>query len=164
MSEPAKNPLKLFYCYAREDKALCDLLDSHLSVLKRNKLIEIWYDGKISVGTEWEREIDKQLSAADIILLLVSAAFLASDYCYGKEMERALQRHAEGTARVVPILLRPVYWEDAPFSKLQLLPTEAKPVMRWINPDEAYEDIAKNLRVVIKELQASREASAKGWF
>src|SRR5579864_8531008 len=136
MSEPTKNPLKLFYCYAHQDKELRDTLDIHLSILKRQKLIEIWYDGKISAGAEWEQEIDKHLGSADIVLLLVSAAFLASDYCYGKEMERALKRHKEGTARVVPIILRPVYWKNAPFSTLQVLPTGAKAVTSWTNPDE----------------------------
>ena len=162
MSEPAKNPLKLFYCYAHEDKVLRDTLDSHLSLLKRQKLIEIWYDGKISVGTEWEQEIDKHLRSADIVLLLVSAAFLASDYCYGKEMARALERHKEGTARVVPIILRPVYWEDAPFSKLQVLPSEAKPVTRWINPDDAYEDIARSLRRSCQRTTGFTRSCSKG--
>jgi tetratricopeptide (TPR) repeat protein len=164
MSRLVKDPLKLFYCYAHEDKVLRDTLDNHLSGLKWQKLIEIWYDGKISMGTEWEREIDKHLRSADIVLLLVSADFLASDYCYGKEMALALQRHEEGTARVVPILLRPVDWEDAPFSKLHILPTGAKPVTRWMNIDDAYEDIAKGLRIVVKELHASRETSAEEWF
>ena len=86
MSETVQQPLKLFYCYAHEDQALRDTLDSHLSSLKRQQLIEVWYDRKISVGTMWEHEIDKQLDTADIILLLVIAAFLAADYCYGKEM------------------------------------------------------------------------------
>ena len=122
MSEPAKNPLKLFYCYAHEDKELRDTLDRHLSILKHQNLLDIWYDGKISIGTEWEKEIDTHLRDADIVLLLVSADFLASKYCYGKEMERALQRHEEGTARVIPIILRPVYWKNAPFSKLQSVP------------------------------------------
>src|SRR5436305_2160821 len=159
MSEPAKTPLKLFYCYAHEDKALRDALDSHLIILKSQKLIEIWYDGKISAGMKWEHEIDKHLSSADIVLLLVSAAFLASDYCYGKEMERALQRHEEGTTRVVPIILRPVYWRNAPFSKLQVMPIGAKPITSWINPDEAYEDITRRLDEVVKELRALREAA-----
>src|SRR5215468_6948295 len=164
MSEPIKNPLKLFYCYAHEDQALRDALDSHLIGLKRQRLIEIWYDGKISAGTEWEKEIDKHLSSADIVLLLVSVAFLASDYCYGKEMEQALQRHEKGEARVIPIILRPVDWEDAPFSKLQVLPTEARPVTKWGDPHDAYTEIAKSLRVVVKELQASRKVAAEEWF
>src|SRR5215813_1031893 len=164
MPNPTNNPLKLFYCYAHQDKELRDALDNHLSILKRQKLIEIWYDGKISPGVKWEDEIDKHLSSADIVLLLVSAAFLASDYCYSKEMERSLQRHEEGTARVVPIILRPVYWEDAPFSQLQILPTEAKPITRWGNHDDAYEDIARRLHGVVKELHTMREKSAKEWF
>ncbi len=161
MSEPAKNPLKLFYCYAHKDKARRDTLDKHLSLLKRQKLIEIWYDGEIGAGMTWEDEIDKHLSSADIVLLLVSAAFLASDYCYGKEMKRALQRHGEGTARVVPIILEPADWEGAPFGKLQVLPTGVKPVAHWGGPADAYTDIAKGLRRVVEDLQASRKAVAE---
>ncbi len=163
MSEPAKNPLRLFYCYAHEDKALRDTLDKHLSNLKRRRLVEIWYDRETSPGMEWEHEIDEHLSSADIILLLVSADFLASDYCYGKEMARALQRHEEGTARVIPIILRPVHWEDAPFSKLQVLPTGTKPVTRWMNPDDAYEDIVRSLYGVVKELRTFPK-TAEEWF
>ncbi len=156
MLESATNPLKLFYCYAHEDKALRDKIDNHLSILKHRKLVDIWYDGKISAGAEREHEIDKHLRTADIVLLLVSAAFLASDYCYGKEMKQALKRHEEGMARVIPIILRPVDWKDAPFSKLQVLPTGGMPATKWEDPDEPYEDIARNLRAVVKELQTSR--------
>src|SRR6266567_7220719 len=103
-AEPTKQ-LKLFYCYAREDKALRDELDNHLSLLKRQHEITSWSDREISPGTVWKEEIDAQLNSAHIILLLVSASFLASDYCYGVEMKRALERHATGTARVIPIIL-----------------------------------------------------------
>jgi hypothetical protein len=85
MPEPAKHPLKLFYCYAHQDRELRDALDSHLSILLWQGLIEIWHDGNISVGTDWEKEIDRHLGSADIVLLLVSADFLASKYCCGKE-------------------------------------------------------------------------------
>ena len=152
MTTNSSEPLKLFYCYAHEDKALRDELDAHLSLMKRQKLVTVWYDREILAGTNWEHEIDTHLTSADIILLLVSARFLASDYCYGIEMQKALQRHAEGTARVVPILLRSVDWEDAPFSHLQILPTEAKPVTRWSDSNDAFEDITKSLRKVVKEL------------
>jgi len=162
MLELTKNPLKLFCSYAHADKALRDTLDKHLSGLKRQKLIEVWYDGEISVGSEWEHEIDKHLRSADIVLLLVSADFLASDYCYSEEMKRALQRHKEGTARVIPIILRPVYWKNAPFSKLQVLPTGAKAITSWPNPDEPYEDIVGRLDEVVKELQDLR--AAEEWY
>ncbi|MBA2680431.1 MAG: TIR domain-containing protein [Ktedonobacteraceae bacterium] len=145
--------LKLFYCYARADKANRDELDNHLSNLKRSHQIASWSDREISPGVEWETAIDKELNTAHIILLLVSSSFMSSDYCYGVEMKRALERHKAGKARVVPILLRTVDWEDAPFSKLQVLPANAKPIIRWQRRDDAFEDIAKGLRKVVKELQ-----------
>src|SRR6266487_2347913 len=128
MTTASKRPLKLFYCYAREDKALRDELDLHLSSLKRQKNILSWSDRELLPGVDWEKEIDHQLNSAHIILLLISSHFMASEYCYGIEMQRALERHDAGTARVLPILLRPVDWTEAPFSKLQMLPTDAKPV------------------------------------
>lgn len=155
MTTNSSEPLKLFYCYAHEDKTLRDELDTHLSGMKRQNLIKVWYDREILAGTDWEQEINTHLSTAHIILLLVSARFLASDYCYGIEMQKALQRDKAGTARVVPILLRPVDWEDAPFSHLQILPTGAKPVTRWTDHNDAFEDIARGLRKVVKQLQVS---------
>src|SRR5258708_59623 len=150
-TESAKS-LKLSYCYAREDKALRDELDRHLSGLKREYQITSWSDGKISAGEGWQKEIDAQLNTANIILLLISAHFMASDYCYGIEMKRALERHEAGTACVIPIILRPVYWENAPFSKLQVLPTDAKPVSRWRDRDEAFRNIAMGIGNAIKDL------------
>jgi hypothetical protein len=106
MPEPIGNPLELFYCYASEDEELRSELDKHLSNLRNLNLIKTWHFGDIGPGTEREPEIDRHLRAADLILLLVSSAFFASGYCYGREMEQALQRHREGTARVVPIIQR----------------------------------------------------------
>ena len=83
---------------------------------------------------------------------LVSAAFLASDYCYDIEMKRALEKHEKGEARVIPIIIRPIDWSGAPFSKLQALPKDAKPVSSWANRDEAWTDVAKGVRKAIGEL------------
>jgi hypothetical protein len=101
--------LKLFYCYAREDRHLREELDLHITSLKRQYHIITWHDYEISPGMEWKREIDAQLNAAHIILLLISPHFMASDYCYSIEMKRALERHESSEAYVIPILLRPVY-------------------------------------------------------
>src|SRR5579864_3276268 len=110
--------VKIFCCYAHEDESLLSKLKSHLKALQRQGLIDLWYDHDISAGTEWEQEINDQINAAEIILLLISPDFIASDYCYGVEMKRALDRHERGEARVIPIILRPVYWQEAPFGKL----------------------------------------------
>ena len=88
MAAESIKQLKLFYCYAREDQALRDKLDNHLSQLKRQHQITSWYDREISPGAAWKKKIDTQLNNTHIILLLISASFLASDYCYGIEMKR----------------------------------------------------------------------------
>src|SRR5436305_1994824 len=143
--------VKVFISYACKDKNLRERLDSHLSSLKRQDYIDVWHDRDVGAGRDWKREIDVHLNDAQVILLLVSADFLASDYCYGIEMKRALERHELGEARVIPVILRPVYWEGMPFSHLQALPTAARPVTGpgWRNQDEAFADIVRGLRRAI---------------
>jgi tetratricopeptide (TPR) repeat protein len=153
MTTETKKPLKLFYCYARDDKALRDELDVHLSSLKRQNIVTSWYDGAINAGSDWEKEIDTHLREAHLILLLITPHFMASDYCYSVEMQRALQRDKDGTARVIPIILRRTFWEGAPFSHLQFLPTDAKPVTQWADRDEAFWDITVGIHKTVTELQ-----------
>src|SRR6266702_3567339 len=148
--------LKLFYCYAHQDKDLRDELEHHLSTLKRLNQITTWHDREISPGNEWSNEIELQLSMTDIILLLISPDFIASDYCYSIEMQRSLEKHNAGISRVIPIIIRPVDWEETPFSKLQMLPTNILPVTSWQNRDEAYRDIAKGIRKAVQDLLAQK--------
>jgi hypothetical protein len=128
----------------------------HLALLQQQGLIAAWHDRKISAGTEWAHEIDTHLDAARIILLLISSSFLASKYCYSSEMARALQRHQAGIARVIPIILRPVDWESAPFSNLQVLPTDGRPITGrgWHNIDEAFTDVAQGIRKAVDEIRS----------
>src|SRR6266487_2580079 len=106
MAGTSKQEIKLFYCYAREDKPLRDELEKHLAWLERRYQLTNWHDREILPGEEWEQAIDTHLNTAHLILLLISPDFMASEYCYGKEMQRALERHQAGTCRVVPMLLR----------------------------------------------------------
>jgi hypothetical protein len=147
-------PIALFYSYSHRDEELRARLETHLKLLKRQGIIQDWHDRRISAGTEWEGQIHQYLESAHIILLLISADFLASDYCYDKEMQRALARHEAGEARVIPILLRSVDLVGVPFSKLQALPKDAKPVDTWPNQDAAFTNIAQGIRQVALELTA----------
>jgi tetratricopeptide (TPR) repeat protein len=157
-----KRPLKLFYCYARRDKDLRDELHIHLSSLRRQNLISGWYDGEVGVGQDWKKEIDTYLQEAHIILLLVTPHFMASDYCYDVAMQRALKRHRAGKARVIPIILRPTIWENSPFSFIQALPTNAKPLAQWSDRDEAFWSIAIDIYVLVGELQVLLK-TAQDW-
>ena len=148
--------IEVFLSYAHEDRRLCDKLKEQLSILERQKLISTWYDGLLQAGQEWNNELRLRLSTAHIILLLVSPAYIASDYCYCREMAHAMKRHHAGEARVIPIILRPVHWQDTPFGILQALPTGGKPVRKWSNIDDAFYDIADNITRITKDFLRER--------
>jgi hypothetical protein len=152
MEKTSSRSLELFYCYAREDRALRDALDKQLTDLRRSGLITTWYDGEIIPGTPWEQDIETHLKNAHVILLLVSADFIFSDYCYGKEMQYAIKRHNANEARVVPVLLRPTVCTNAPFNILQMLPSDALPVTSWTNRDEALANVAQGISKVVDDL------------
>src|SRR5689334_20694120 len=132
----------VFFSYAHRDKGFRDRLEDHLSNLKYRGLITTWHDRDISAGEEWAQQIDISLNKAHVILLLISASFMASEYSYSIEMRRALERHERQEAVVIPILLRPVLYTDAPFARLQMLPTNGKPIVLWRDRDSAFVDIA----------------------
>ena len=146
--------IEIFYSYSHEDEELRDKLEKHLGILKRQGVITGWHDRKIGAGREWKGAIDENLNTAQVILLLISADFLASDYCYDVELKYAMERHGSGEARVIPVILRAVDWRGAPFNCLQALPRDAKPVASWSNLDEAFSDVAQGIRRVVEELTA----------
>jgi hypothetical protein len=145
--------VKIFLSYAHKDAGFVDQLKVHLSSLERLGEIEVWYDHEISAGTEWKQAIDTHISTANVILLVVSPDFLNSDYCYSIEMKQAIERHKRGEARVIPVILRPVYYAKTPFAKLQPLPANGKPVTGpgWYNLDEAFFDVIEGIRKVIEQ-------------
>jgi hypothetical protein len=136
----------VFFSYSHKDEALRDQLETHLAMLKRQGVISTWHDRRLIAGDSIDDEIARELEQADIVLLLVSPDFLASDYCYGVEVARALERHAASEARVIPVILRPCDWLTAPFGKLLASPTDGRPVTKWPDPDDAFLDIAKAIR------------------
>src|SRR6266704_4333249 len=156
MKVEVSKAVDVFFSYAHQDDELKRELEKQLSFLKRQGLISGWNDRDIKAGQEWTSEIDIHLNAAQIILLLISPDFIASDYCYSVEMKQAMKRQEAGKVRIIPIILRPVYWHDEPFSKFQVLPTEGKPVTTWINRDEAFLDIARGIREVVRDLLKER--------
>ena len=146
----------VFISYSHKDEALRDELAKHLTILRRQKIISDWYDRDITAGDDWRTAILDQLNQADLILLLISADFLASDFCWAVELTRAIDRHDKGEAVVVPIILREVDWKGAPFGKLQALPTNAQPVKTWPTTDAAFKDVAIGIRKAVKDLQKRR--------
>jgi TIR domain len=140
---------EVFVSYAHEDANHLGSLSAQLSLLRRQGLVDLWHDGQILPGTDWRQDISKHLTQANMILLLVSADFLNSDYCWSVELDHALHR---SDAIVVPLIVRPCLWQEAPFAHLQALPTEGRPITTWPNAEEAWLDVASGLATLIHAL------------
>ncbi len=150
--------VNVFVSYAHRDEELKNELLKHLSGLRRRNVISGWHDGEIGAGEEWEKQISEHLNKADIILLLISSDFLASDFCYDVELKRAMERHEAGAARVIPVILRDVDWTGVPFSKLKALPRDGKPVTSksWSSVDEALRNATEGIRKEVEKLLESQ--------
>jgi len=152
--------VSVFISYSHKDQGLREELEKHLTILRRQGVITMWHDRRITAGTEWRGAIDENLMSAGLILLLISPNFMASDYCYDLEMERALLRHESRQARVVPVILRQVMWDKAPFAKLQALPTDGKAVRTWESLDAALDNVARGIRAVVESILAKSESQS----
>jgi len=146
-------PVEVFYSFADADASLLEQLEHHLSVLRREGQITTWHKRQVTAGSDWQVELDQHLNTASLILLLISPDFLASDYQYGVELQRAVQRHDANEARVIPIALRACEWEGAPFQRFQVIPRNGKAITSWRNRDEAFAEIAREIRLALEAMQ-----------
>ena len=151
--------VEIFISYSHEDIKWWEKLLMHFSTLERQGLISSWHDRKIEGGSEWAGEIDKHINSSEIIILLLSPNFLASNYAFEIEMKRALARHEAGEACVIPIIVRPCEWQEIGTKKLQVLPHNSVAVSKWPDEDDAFLDIITNMRSIIKKLELNEKPS-----
>ena len=156
-------PLKVFVSYSHRDESHKDDLVVFLKALQNLGKVSIWQDRAIDAGSEWNAEILRALDSADIILLLITARFIGSDFCFSKEMNRALMHHEQQTARVIPIIMTPCAWQQMPFAKLQVLPTDGKPVTEWNSLDAGLDNVIQGITRVVNKLHSSPPAPDDGW-
>lgn len=138
-------PINIFVAYVSEDEAYLRLIEKVLRVLKLQDYKITWEESKITAGMEWERENRNRLNKADLILLLVSFDFLASEHSRGKPVERAIKRHKAGEAWVIPIIVRPCIWDKTQFAKLQPLPEDGRPIVDWPTVDHALVGVGQGI-------------------
>lgn len=146
---------RIFISYAHADEELKKELDKYLKVLKRSGKIESWNDRELIAGQEWDDVIMSELAKANVILLLISVDFNASDFIWDKELAAALKRHEEGMAHVVPIILRKCEWSTLPYAKLQALPRNGRPVTQYANRDDAFTEISAGIRRLVDSITSN---------
>lgn len=145
-----------FISYTHADTALKEQLVRHLAPLRREGLIDLWHDGLLHPAEHLDPAVQAALAASDVVILLVSADFIASEYCYEQEMLRAFARQRDGTVRVIPVILRPCQWKGVPIgndetlSEFVALPKDGKAVTSWSDTDTAFDDAACAIRHMLK--------------
>lgn len=148
-------PVEIFVSYSHADESHLKRLWTHLAPLRREGLISVWYDKMIEPGERWPQEIEHRVSSAEIVLLLVSPDFVASDYCFTRELDIALKRHENGSALVIPIFVRHSDVSGLPLAGIQGLPHDARPVSAWSDPDEAWTDVVKGIRRAVLRMKSA---------
>jgi serine/threonine protein kinase len=155
------SPITVFFSYAPEDAELGRELTDHLALLEKQGVISGWHARDIGAGEEWRRAIDERLETAKVILLMISADYMASDYYYDVEMRRALERHNAGAARVIAILLRAYDMAAFSLANVPTLPSGQRPVTSWSNRDEAWADVVQAVRREIEGIHGPRVVNAQ---
>jgi hypothetical protein len=145
------NTVRLFYCYAHEDETHLLELEKHLAFFKRQGSLLSWSDRQVAPGKNWKQEVTAHITRAHLVILLLSPDFLYSDRC-DEEMRQAIAFASEGKTRVIPIILRPVVWQETFLTNLQLLPQDGKPISRWEDRDEAWRQVAASIGRIVSDL------------
>lgn len=146
----------VFFSYSHADESYRDELEKHLAVLKRQGIIDTWHDRRIAAGDDLHGKIDQELERANVVLLLVTSNFLASDYCYDVELARALQRHRAGEAKVIPVIVHPCDWKNSPLGFLRATPQDGRPISKFPNVHDGYHQVVEDLRNALDDFSDDR--------
>jgi TIR domain-containing protein len=150
-----------FISYSHRDEVFRQELETHLAPLQRQGLLSVWHDRRITAGDPLDEAISENLESADLILMLISADFVASEYCYAREMTRALERHEAKAARAISVICRPCDFHGLPFARFVLLPTDANAVSSWTDRDAAWVDVVRGIRRVLKAAAGAQKSPAQ---
>jgi hypothetical protein len=157
-------PLSLFLSYAHADAQIADTLRKHLAPLRHEGIIHDWQDRDIRPGENWDGEISTQLESADIVVALISADFVASDYAYGRELQRALELHHLRDLVLVPVIARDCLWQNLPIGALQALPDGARPITSWPDQDAAFATVVRGIESAARSRLDAGNSLVDDWL
>jgi len=152
--DSAQRKAKVFISYSSRDARQHDELTVRLKPLRSEGLVKTWSDRCLVAGEEWDKTIRRELEEADVVVLLWSAEFEASDYIQGVEVQRAVERAKAGEAVVVSIILEKCGWERTAVAKYEVLPPKGRPVRDRKPIRDAWYEVQEGLRKVLEELRA----------
>lgn len=144
-AEGPARPKKVFISYSKSDKAHLEELRKHLMTFVRNGKIEIWDDTQLIPGEVWETRINAELHAADIVLFLVSANLINTDFVWNIEIPIAKKRRSEAGVHFIPIIVSDCFWSETDFALFNALPSKGKPISTFEDKNTAWTEVVKGI-------------------
>ena len=154
--------VSIFVSYAEEDEDFKNALSKHLKPLTRLKKATLWDAQCILAGTKISKERNQRLEEADIVLCLISANFISTDFAYDVELKEALKAHKQGKKVVVPIRVKECLCDELPVFQLKSLP--AKDWVTNVDNESAWTEVARGIEEVIERMQEKKMRGRRDWF
>jgi hypothetical protein len=145
----------VFVSYSHADHAFFEELSTHLAILRRKGVIDFWHEGRIRAGEDWSKVIKRPLEESQIVILLISANFLSSDFALKYELPLALERQKKGKAVVIPVILRPCIWEYSPIASLQVFPSDGRSLAESTNLDRTWIALARQVEEAARRVRGT---------
>jgi len=142
--------MKAFISYSHRDTQYLERLKVHLAQARRDSLISEWNDQEIKAGDNLDNHISEALLTSELFLALVSPDYIASNYCFEKEFQKAIKMQEEGKLTIVPIIVEPCEWQKTPFGKLKAIPKDGKPISEYTNQNNAFLNVVDELRRLLE--------------
>jgi len=144
---------KVFLSYSHSDRQWADRLLIHLRAIGDN--VEVWSDSQIGVGESWHDEIARAISNADVAILLVSAAYLASDFIVSQELPALLESSDHGRTLILPVMLSPAFLDPAsPLLHFQFVNDPGRPIsaLKRSEQDRVFMEVARAIQQKLPQL------------
>lgn len=141
--------INIFISSVGADEAFRQEIKKRITILGRNIDLEVLYESEIKAGDDWRKEIKECFSQSEIVLLLISPDYVASEFHYTEILEKTIQKVKSGGSRVVPVHVRSVSWNELPIEELLPVPKE-KNLSAWEDRDAAFLHVKEEIKNVIE--------------
>lgn len=156
-------PLRILIAYAPEDSTWIERFHAHISVLQASYPSHQWYNCELRTESAAIQLAETYFNTADLIILFMSADFLALNRYYEHSIEHIMKRSNAEETRLIPVLLRSIYWNASPLSRYQPLPSNGQFINQWPDHDAAFTHVVQQLGAVIETL-ASQQSKRPSVF
>jgi hypothetical protein len=149
---------KVFISYSHDDESWRKRVCTHLTVLEREGLVELWDDGRLRAGEEWLSRLNEEMLSARVAIFLISASFLTSDFILEHEVPRIFDQHQANGMIIYPFLIKACAWQEVSWlARMQIRPANAKPLasFRSATTDEVLASCAREIAEIAHGSQAS---------